>query len=213
MLRILDLFAGIGGTARGFQKCLNEVGVRYEYYAVDIDEAILVIHKRLNPKSITIQRDAYTFSKETLRTYDFIWASPPCHTHSRGLWFRKRYLNVEPDYRLYDLIRLLRSVGKPFIVENVIPRYEPPIKYDIVIGRHVFWTNLYLRKVPFRRVQKDWGYMKISDWLEFHDLPKDLFDGVRVKNKLKVLRNTMDYVLAYNIACLVIPQVVLNQKV
>jgi len=112
-LRILDLFCGVGGVVRGFHKYLQEQGVEYEYYAVDTDRRILIAHELLNPNSITVCRDAYGFTDEELKGYDFIWASPPCETHSHLNFYNwndpKKF--KEPDMRLYELILRLQKAG------------------------------------------------------------------------------------------------------
>lgn len=205
MIKILDLFAGLGGVAKGFQKYLDERGIEYEYVAVDIDPLVLKAHKCINPKSTTIVRDAYSFSNDELKEYDFIWASPPCQSHSRANHIWKRY---NPDMRLYDLIQQLRRVGKPFIVENVIPYYKPPIMPQYRIDRHFLWTNvsvpLFIERLPRKALDR----MGIGELCEFHGvdkacLPKE-WDS---HTKRQALRNMVNWRLSYRIARWVFPYV------
>lgn len=204
--KILDLFCGIGGTAKGFHDALKKYNIDYEYYVVDIDKRVLEVHRRVNPDSIPIIRDAYTFSKEELERFDFVWASPPCETHSVANFFLKRY---NPDLRLYDLIIRLKESGVKYIVENVKPFYNPLIPYNFKIDRHVFWTNVFIGFVNYKRRPKQLPNMSVSDLLRYHDLPKDVFDGLDIpyRVKRKWLRNMVNHVLAYNIALYVIEYV------
>lgn len=204
-LRILDLFAGLGGVAKGFQKYLDERGIEYEYIAVDIDPLVLRAHKCINPKSQIVQRDAYSFTDDELEKFDFIWASPPCQSHSRANHIWKRY---NPDMRLYDLIRQLQRVGKPFVVENVIPYYEPPVKPNYRIDRHFLWTNiktpLFIERVERKGLHK----MSIGELAEYHDvslrcLPREW----STYQKRQALRNMVNWRLSYRIARLIFREV------
>ena len=203
-LKILDLFAGFGGTTRGLQKWLDENNISYEYYAIDIDKQTLKVHKYWNKKSIVIQRDAYTFTKDELREYDFIWASPPCQSHSRAqvIWKRRK-----PDMRLYTLICKLHQVGKPFIVENVVPYYKPPIMWDYKIDRHIFWTNLDLSDVRVNIKRKPIYKMSLHELAEYHGIP---YKYVRIYkgDKRQALRNIVNWRISYAIAKQVFPQII-----
>lgn len=208
-LKILDLFCGVGGVARGFQKFLNEQGIEYEYHAVDIDRSILLAHKVVNKNSVTILRDAYSFEDDELSQYDFIWASPPCETHSiAGIWRRK--FGVEPDMRLYELIIKLHRLGIPFVVENVKPYYNPPIKPTSKANRHVLWSNLSIKPVevdlPYFTHIKD----KIKDLIWYHQLEKHEKAIRRIlgKKTRDALRDMVHWKIAYEIARQVIPQVI-----
>ena len=200
MLRILDLFAGIGGVARGIHRVLREKGVKYEYIAVDIDKVALFIHKKLNPKSKTIVRDAFTFTPEELYAFDFIWASPPCTYYSRfnSIWRR----NVE-DNRLWEIIRILKYVGRPFIVENVkMPKKKIKIEPTLIVDRHMFWSNILLELVPHKPRPKRFDYMTIEDWYEYHNIPPNVRNILRLieyKKRRKYLRSMVDSTLIANL--------------
>lgn len=48
-----------------------------------------------------------------------------------------------PDFRLYSLIYFLKHFFRGnWVVENVIPYYEPLIKPTFQIGRHYYWSNV-----------------------------------------------------------------------
>ena len=212
-LRILDLFCGLGGVARGFQTFLIENGIDFEYYAIDIDDRILKAHKVLNPRSIVIKRDAYSFSDEELRNYDFIWASPPCETHSiMGVW--KRKVDTKPDMRLYELIDKLYDLGKPFVVENIKPYYRPPIRPTSRANRHILWSNLEIPPIKVNLPTFTNIKNKIDTLARYHEI-QDKIDKIRriLGNRTRdALRDMVYWKISYQIAKRVIPQII-NDKI
>lgn len=99
--RLLDLFCGAGGAARGYQQA--------GFYVVGIDN-------RPQPRYAGdefVQADALTFP---LEGFDVIHASPPCQAYSR-----LAAMHRERDYP--DLIAvtstLLTAVNVPYVIENV----------------------------------------------------------------------------------------------
>lgn len=100
--RLLDLFAGAGGSARGYQLA------GFHLTGVDIDP---------QPRyagDVFHQADALTFP---LDGYDAIHASPTCQTRSRATAWRGRRED-HPD-TLTPMLRLLAGVTVPWVVENV----------------------------------------------------------------------------------------------
>jgi len=212
MLRILDLFCGLGGTARGFQKYLIESGIEFEYVAVDIDEDILKAHKFLNPHSTTVLRDAWSFGDDELREFDFIWASPPCETHSMLMFYYMGTVKFrKPDMRLWDLIRRLYSLEKPFCVENVRPYYGYVIRPAAKAGRHRIWSNLVLEDVEdgvkFEKVKDD-----VRRLMEYHEVTDEIKSVLRGRKLRDALRDMMNWRIAYGIARQVVPQIE-NRKI
>ncbi|MHA1318142.1 MAG: DNA cytosine methyltransferase [Candidatus Heimdallarchaeaceae archaeon] len=194
MIKILDLFAGIGGTARGIQKYLIENGIDFEYVAVDNDQEVLAAHKKLCPESTVVRADAYSYD---VTGFNFIWASPPCQTHSMCNMY---YNRKNPDMRLWDLIRKLQQQKISFIVENVKPYYSPPIKPVIKIDRHLFWSNLALVPFSVSTRFKAFNKMSIRDWEEYHNIPSKVTEHIldRMKRR-QVLRNVCHSSISYNI--------------
>jgi len=141
-LKVLNLYAGIGGN----RKLWEDVDVT----AVEYDERIAAIYKDHFPNDNVIVGDAHDFLRKHYAEYDFIWASPPCPTHSRFNFLNNPMKDeIEyPDMTLYQEIILLQTWFKgKFCVENVISYYEPLIK-PIESNNHYFWTNFNFRKEP-----------------------------------------------------------------
>jgi DNA (cytosine-5)-methyltransferase 1 len=94
--------------------------------------------------------DAHQYLLDHFKEYDFIWASPPCPTHSRlnipnqGIK-KANYKLKYPDMKLYQEIILLKNwFDGLYCIENVISYYDPLIKPQI-FGRHYYWANFYIR--------------------------------------------------------------------
>jgi DNA (cytosine-5)-methyltransferase 1 len=136
-MKILNLYAGIGGNRKLW-------GGDDEITAVEIDPAIAKVYQDMFPKDKVIVADAHEYLLEHYKEYDFIWSSPPCPTHSdirRCGVHKGQYKALYPDMTLYQEIILLTHFGKgKWVVENVIPYYEPLIP-GMQIERHLFWTN------------------------------------------------------------------------
>lgn len=212
-IRILDLFCGIGGVAKGFQRYLLERNINFEYYAVDIDPKILVAHKKFNRSSNTILRDAYSFTDNELLEFDLVWASPPCETHSCLNFYNwknpRKY--KEPDLRLYELIERLYELNIPFVVENVKPYYNPPIKPTARVRRHVLWSNLSIK--PSRVNLPNFSDVKddINSLMEYHGVPQRVVSTLGGKAK-GALRDMVNPFVSYNIATQIFPQVLKGKK-
>ena len=130
-LRVLNLYAGIGGN----RKLLENVDVT----AVEINPEIAAIYKDFFPNDNVIVGDAHEYLLDHYQEFDFIWSSPPCPTHSRMRMSHTK--KIYPDLQLYQEILFLKHFFKgKWLVENVIPYYDPLIKAQ-VLHRHSFWSN------------------------------------------------------------------------
>lgn len=154
-IKILNLYAGIGGNRKLW-------GDNIEVTAIEFDEQIAKIYKDNFPNDNVIVTDAHKYLLEHFREFDFIWASPPCPTHSqvrKKLAFKKKKDGtifeqnkpIYPDMTLYqEIIFLDNYFDGYYCVENVIPYYEPLIKPQI-LGRHCFWSNLELPNIKLEK--------------------------------------------------------------
>lgn len=189
-LKILNLFAGLGGNRKFWDDVAKEKGISIEVTAVEFDPEIAKAYKKRYPNDNVIVGDAWDYAAKNYLDFDFIWASPPCQTHSRlntGNNLRWEHTRKLPDFRLYELISYLKTFCKTaFVIENVVPYYEPLIKPTAEIGRHYFWANFdlfFLSNDKFRIIEK----VKIGD---FKDLDLSEFN---IKNKRQAIRNEVDY--------------------
>lgn len=143
-MKILNLYAGIGGNRKLW-------GNEHEITAVEIDEEIAGVYKSNFPKDNVIIGDAHEFLLNHYKEFDFIWASPPCPTHSRLNFSRKD--KSYPNMTLYQEIIFLKTWFKgKFCIENVIPYYEPLIKPSVMLGRHFFWSNFNIELKEFTNI-------------------------------------------------------------
>lgn len=85
------------------------------------------------PFSITVT-NALKLPVETLREYDFIWASPPCQAFSRASDHARQAGREYPDL-LDETRQLLLAAGKPFVIENVP---GAPLRKDLMLCGTMF---------------------------------------------------------------------------
>jgi DNA (cytosine-5)-methyltransferase 1 len=139
-LKILNLYAGIGGN----RKLWEDV----EVTAVEYNPEIAAIYQEYFPNDTVIVADAHEYLLQHYKEFDFIWASPPCQTHSRlrvSQKNRENFINYYPDMKLWQEIIFLQNFAVcPFVVENVIPYYDVFIAPTIEMQRHCFWSNIKL---------------------------------------------------------------------
>lgn len=184
-MKILNLYSGIGGNRKKW-------GNSYDITAVEWDEKIASVYKKLFPNDKVIIEDAHKYLEENFQNFDFIWSSPPCQSHSS---FRQnicvRYRGTKPTYpdlSLYEEILFLQAnFNGKWVVENVKPYYEPLIKPTSTLGRHYLWSNF---EIPSKDFSKD--NIRKS---QIPDLQKKYgFDlkNTSIKNKRQILRNCVD---------------------
>lgn len=197
-MKILNLYAGIGGNAKAFKETDEVVAVEY-------DPKIAEIYKDHFPSHTVIVGDAVEYLKENFQKFDFIWASPPCPSHSRirknsgkrtrledGTLHYHQNKPILPDMTLYAVIIFLDNYFEgDYIVENVKPYYEPLIE-PFEIGRHYFWSSLDLSGLIYNRVSNI-ATSDIFDLSRYHGYNLIKYDGV---NKKTILRNCVDKELA-----------------
>lgn len=132
-IKALDLYAGIGGNRKNWQDV--------QVTAVEYNEEIAEVYKQNFPDDTVIIADAHEFLLHNYQDYDFIWCSPPCQGNSRMIRSGRNRKPRYPDLRLYEEVIFLKHNFKgKWVVENVIPYYEPLIE-GTKIGRHTFWSN------------------------------------------------------------------------
>lgn len=146
-LKILNLYAGIGGNRKLWNGDI-------EVTAVEDNKEIADIYQSFYPKDVVIIEDAIEYLLKHWKEFDFIWSSPPCQTHSRMRYLASKRGSYNPklmDMSLYQQILFLKHFCKDklWVVENVIPYYEPLIKPTVRINRHLFWANFDIKEKRF----------------------------------------------------------------
>lgn len=146
-MKILNLYAGIGGNRKLW-------GDEHEVTAVEYSKELADIYQEWYPKDKVLVADAVEYLLEHWREYDFIWASPPCQTHSKMRFAaskRGSYNAKLPDMTLYSMIVFLKHFcnEKKWVVENVVPYYEPLIPATVKLDRHLIWSNFNIEEIKF----------------------------------------------------------------
>lgn len=180
-MKILNLYAGLGGNRRLWKDC--------DVTAVEYDEGIAGVYKQLYPEDTVIVGDAHKYLLEHYKEYDFIWTSPPCQSHSSMRYnLAVRFRDTPPcypDFRLYEeIVFLQKHATCKWVVENVKPYYTPLIQPNVLLQRHCFWANFDIpaKTFPTERLRK----AQIPDLQRLHGI--DL-TNIRLKNKRQCLRN------------------------
>jgi DNA (cytosine-5)-methyltransferase 1 len=141
-VRILNLYAGIGGNRKLW-------GDEPDVTSVEYNEEVAEVYRDYFPDDTVVVDDAHDYLLNHFDEFDFIWASPPCPTHSK---MQRTFVNgdtginkdreaVYPDMRLYQEIILLDNFfDGSYVVENVDSYYDPLIEPQKV-ARHYFWSD------------------------------------------------------------------------
>jgi len=165
-MRVLNLYAGIGGNRKLWTGC--------EVTAVENNEEIAEVYRRLYSDDRVVIGDAHKYLLDHYTEFDFIWSSPPCQTHSKMNKATRHKLRRYPDMSLYQEIIFLQHFFKgKWVVENVQPYYEPLIK-GRQMGRHMFWSNFEFghfdvpRPKGFINQCNLAGKKVLMDWLDIH---------------------------------------------
>jgi DNA (cytosine-5)-methyltransferase 1 len=190
-MKVLNLFAGIGGNRRLWRNV--------EVTAVEINPQIAGIYQDFFPKDEVIIGDAHSFLLENYAEFDFIWASPPCQTHSRIRQFvgvnAKGFKPLYPDMTLYQEIIFLQHNAKGlWVVENVNPFYVPLIPAK-QIGRHLVWSNF---EIPFLQTETQ-NLRERNSIAEVESLHNFDLSDYRISDKRQILRNCVDSELGLHI--------------
>lgn len=183
-VRVLNLYAGIGGNRKYWQDV--------EVTAVEYNTEIAGIYKDYYPNDNVIVGDAHDYLLKHYKEFDFIWASPPCPSHSRVRLMASKggdYDPIFPDMTLWqEIIFLQRFFDGKWCVENVIPYYEPLVKPTVELERHLFWTNFKINKWKFEKDGVRIAHIKSTDIHYGYDLSKYNIEH----DKVKILRNMVN---------------------
>ena len=166
--------------------------------AVELDPELARMYQERFPNDIVIVADAHQYLLDHYKKFDFIWTSPPCPSHSRArYWNSSNYDTtteaIYPDMKLYEEILFLQHYYKTgkFVVENVIPYYEPliPAKKR---GRHLYWTNFNIPSdVGDRGFAISQTKNELQELCKFHEIDLSSYQGEQ--SLVKIGRNLVDY--------------------
>ena len=184
-MKILNLYACLGGNRYKWDEVAD-----IEVTAVELDPELARLYQERFPNDKVIIEDAHQYLLDHYKEFDFIWSSPPCPTHSKiNISQKNKWKMKYPDMRLYQEVIFLDNwfTGK-YVVENVIPYYEPliPAKKR---GRHLYWTNFNLPVIKERdAIIRRW---QIPELEKHHEIDLSSYKGLQ--NKRKIGRNLVDY--------------------
>jgi DNA (cytosine-5)-methyltransferase 1 len=196
-MKILNLYACLGGNRYKWDEVAKEAGIEIEVTAVEYVHEIAKAYQERFPNDTVIVADAHQYLLEHYKEFDFIWSSPPCPTHSRVAFGSRKsdkmkHPPVYPDMKLYEEIIFLDNYfnGK-YVVENVIPYYEPliPAKKR---GRHLYWTNFNLPN-DLKERKLDGSLCCMVDEHKKLEVFHDLKINANLGGYRDVLRNLVDY--------------------
>lgn len=197
-MKILNLYACLGGNRYKWDEVAKNAGIEIEVTAVEWDEELARLYLERFPNDTVIVADAHQYLLDHYKEFDFIWSSPPCPSHSRArYWSSSNYDTttnaIYPDLKLYEEILFLQHYfrsGK-FVIENVIPYYEPLITAQ-KRGRHLYWTNFILpNEVNDRGFKISQEKNELDALCKFHDYDFKQYKGEQPI--VKIGRNLVDY--------------------
>lgn len=191
-MKILNLYACLGGNRYKWDEVAKEIQVT----AVELDPEAARLYQERFPNDIVIVADAHQYLLDHYKEFDFIWSSPPCPSHSRLVLSNKNKDSYDlryPEMSLYQQVIFLDNFfdGK-YVVENVIPYYEPLIPAQ-KRGRHLYWSNI---KLPTNINERptigiSTAKNEVKKLCEFHDFDFYKYKGKQPINKMA--RNLVDY--------------------
>jgi len=185
-IKVLNLYAGIGGN----RKLWNNEEV--EVTAIEYNDDIACIYKHFFPYDRVIVTDAHKYLEEHYQEFDFIWASPPCPTHSRvrlTAVVSGQNKAKFPNMKLYEEILFLQQYFKgKWVIENVFPWYEPLIRGQ-KIGSHLYWANFNITPLKGNGTREHDSTIEVLQKRKGFDLSK--FKNYNIDKKL-ILRNCVE---------------------
>jgi len=192
-IKVLNLYACLGGNRYKWDEVCD-----IEVTAVELDLELARLYLERFPNDTVIIADAHQYLLDHYKEFDFIWSSPPCPSHSRIRFNQAKgrnddvYKAAYPDMTLYQEILLLNNYfGGRYVVENVIPYYEPLIPSQ-KRGRHLYWCNFNLPTIlSNRHVQVGTGTDEVKKLCDFHKINLSTYKGEQRKDK--IARNLVDY--------------------
>jgi len=196
-MKILNLYACLGGNRYKWDEVTD-----VEVTAVEWDEELARLYQERFPQDTVVVADAHQYLLDHYKEFDFIWSSPPCPSHSRMNYTFKNRDNFKlkyPDMKLYqEVIFLDNFFNGNYVIENVIPYYEPLIQGN-KRGRHLYWANFKLPNILSNRTPPNMNCNKnitkkvSQQFMEFHCVSSLIKKYKGKQDKGKIARNLVDY--------------------
>ncbi len=180
---------------------------------VDSDPVICKIYQELYPNDTVIVGDVNDHFRKHSDEYGFAWFSPPCQPNTRLVianWGRYGNIPPIPNFdQVYGIQPWLKKCFKgSWVIENVIPWYEPPYKPMVNLGRHLFWSNFIIphkkfkenriaidkillpELAKFQKVDLEWlKSFKFPHWTKNHDVYRTILRNMVNKKIGKYILN------------------------
>lgn len=168
-------------------------GNSHEITAVELNPTVAACYKDLYPNDAVIVGDAHEYLLNNYKEFDFIWASPPCQSHSDIRRMGAQigiYDAVFPDAKLWqEIVFLKHFFKKDWVIENVAPYYKPFIMPAFVLGSHLYWSNKFIIDNGARKYRAHNANIDTLQKLKNINLTKYKFEGI---DKRQVLRNMVE---------------------
>lgn len=196
-MKILNAYSGVGGNRTLW-------GDKHDITAIEIDQKIACYYLKRFPEDKVLIGDAKEYIRNNYHEFNFIWVSVPCHTHSLcNNFLHAQGVRRYADMSLWQIIIYLEKYCQYngnniyWVVENVHPNYELLKKPNFIIGRHYFWSNIWIpsnkyefstisvcnAKTKTKRTNRE--YLKeLEEYLEIR-LP----DSIKIQEKINLLKN------------------------
>lgn len=189
-MKALDLYCGGGGSSVGLYRA------GFKVTGIDI------VHNPDYPFAMW-QGNVMALPVEIIRSYDFIWASPPCQEYSYASRGHRNNGKKYPD--LIDRTRrLLIAAKKPFVIENVV---GAPLRKDLMLCGEMFGLGVIRHRIfeiegfVLKQIEhkKHKGYVKDGYYVTVagnggndngHNYCR--LRGIPFKNKLECWQKAMD---------------------
>jgi DNA (cytosine-5)-methyltransferase 1 len=134
-MRALDLFCKAGGASSGL------AAAGFHVTGVDIAEQPRYPFRFVRGNALEVDLDGF----------DFVWASPPCQTHSTATRDKSSHADLIPAVR-----EKLRAWGGPYVIENVAAarrKLHAPVMmcgqmFGLRVARHRFFECSFPVLVP-----------------------------------------------------------------
>jgi DNA (cytosine-5)-methyltransferase 1 len=175
-MKILNLYAGLGGNSNWWDDTVHEI------INVELEPKIAAVLRERKPNQLVIEADAHEYLLQHHHEFDFIWSSPPCQRHSKMNKATRHNTIRYVDGKLFEEILFLKHWCKSlWVVENVVPYYEVLMNPKRV-GRHLFWSNFQINdfdiKTPpnFINLATTQAKKVMMDWLDIH-YEKNIYYG------------------------------------